>query len=100
MAKNSLYQLKTDLLDELKDRKKEILEDEYPDDLIREIVDSFTPIMTYDLLEVAQDDLWLAVDEPDIMAFDGKNTAVNAIAGNLYDYLFEIAIEWLDEKSD
>ncbi len=101
MAKElSLYQLKRDLLDELNDRKKEILEDEYPDDLIRGIVDSFIPLMTHDLLEVAQSELWLAVDEPEIMAFGGENSAVNAIAGNLYDHLFEIALEWLDEKSD
>jgi len=50
------------------------------------------------LLEVALDNLWLAVEEPEILASDGKATAVNAIAGNIYDELLEVANNWLDEN--
>lgn len=92
----TIQELKRDLKQELEEEKKDILKDKYPKDRIREMVDSFIPIYHSDLLEVAQSDLWLAVEEPEIMAFDGKNTAVNAIAGNIYDELIEVAMDWLN----
>ena len=90
--------LEKELLEELENNKQEILEDKYPEDVIREYVDSSVPVMTYDLLKLAESDFWLAVDEPEIMAFDGKNSAVNAIAGNVYERLMEVASDWLDKN--
>jgi len=95
-----MEKLKKDLLKELEERRDEIIENEYPDDIATEIADSFVPVMTYDLLEIAQNDLWLATNEPEMMAFSGKNTAVNAIAGNIYAELIEIASDWLNENVD
>lgn len=67
-------------------------------DWISELIDAYIPVYTYDLLEIARNDFWLATTEPELMCFDGKNTAVNAIAGNIYQHLQEKGQEWLDSK--
>ena len=51
-----MYQLEKNLIDELNDNKKEILENE---DLLHEYVDSHIPVYNYDRLLLACDDLWL-----------------------------------------
>ncbi|MHA2094587.1 MAG: hypothetical protein ACW98F_08160 [Candidatus Hodarchaeales archaeon] len=82
---NTLEQLKKDALTEL----KELLidnpdQDEY--DIIAEIADSSTPIYTSDILQLAADNIDLAVVEPEIgPAFDGSPTPVNIIAANIYE---------------
>ena len=98
MEKKTLRDFEKDLISELNERKEEILSSEYPEDLISEIADSYVPIYNSDLLEMAVEDLWLAVDEPDVLAFDGKSTAVAAIAGNIYGYFNEKANEWLEQN--
>jgi hypothetical protein len=96
--KMTLYDLEKSLLDTLNDNKDEILKNEYPDDLIKEYVDGEVPVYNSDLLKLALDEIWLAIDEPEYMGFDGKNTGVNAIAGNVYEHLLEKANEWLENN--
>ena len=84
------------------------------DDEIFEIADSSCPIMNYDILQCAVDDMDLALTEPEIgPAFDGSPTAINIIAANIFekirgelweyynnhkdDYLDEIDEEELEE---
>ena len=58
-------------------------------EVIFELADSNTPIYTGDLLETAISSYDLAVTEPEVFAFDGEHTAVNAIAGNIYEELIQ-----------
>ena len=94
----TLQNLQDDLLQELEDNKEEILRADYPEDYIAELVDSSIPTITFDLLDIAENDLQLAVDEPEVLAFDGKSTAIAAIAGNIYQELMETAEEWLSKN--
>ena len=95
---NTIENLKTNLLKELNNNKEDILKNKYPEDYINEIVDSNVPVYNSDLLEMAINDLTLAVDSPDILAFDGRPSAVNAIAGNIYELLYEEAMRWLKQQ--
>ena len=96
----NLDSLKQSLRETLEDNKEEILENQYPEDLVREYADGEVPVYTYDLLKIAENDLELAVAEPENMAFDGSNCAVNAIAGVIYEELMSEATEWLDEARE
>ena len=77
-------------------------------DIIYEIADNSVPIYHADLLKEALMDLNLDPDEPEILCWDGKSTAVNAIAGNIYEgvvsHLYEeeqdIKEEIVDERLD
>jgi hypothetical protein len=42
--KITMQQLEQNLIDELNSNKKEILENQYPDDLVTELADSYVPI--------------------------------------------------------
>ena len=82
---DELYRMKKDAVEELKDSLRD-----YPDndehDTIHEIADSSVPVYTYDLLQLAANNLDLAVVEPEIgPAFDGSPTPVNIIAANIYE---------------
>ena len=90
----SLHDLEHRLKQDIDDQTTDIKANEYPDDYLHEIVDGFVPVYNADLLRYALDDLWLAVVQPEHMAFDGENTAVNAIAANIYDHLMECANEY------
>ena len=86
----NLREMKEDALAELKDSLRD-----YPDndehDTIWEIADSSVPVYTSDILQLAADNVSLAVAEQDIgTAFDGSPTPVNIIAANIYE---EIAQE-------
>ena len=93
------WELEKSFLQELEDEKDEILklrdEDEQRE-RISEIVDSSIPVYTQSLLEIAISEPWLAVDEPELMAFSGKG-AIACIGGNIYQNLQEKGQEWLDE---
>ena len=71
-------------------------------DLIFETADQMVPIYTYELLELAQDDLYLATEEPELgPAFDGKPTVVNIIAANVFEALESDLWEyWNELESD
>ena len=97
----TMWDLEKDMRAEIRDRKDELLESKYPEDLITEMVDSSVPVYHHDLLDVAASDNSLALDEPEVLAFDGKPTPINAIAGNIYQKLYEIAIEeWEEIKEE
>lgn len=62
-------------------------------DRLHEIADGAVPIMNYAIAETCLED-WsnLMLDEPDCgPAFDGRNTPLNLMAGNLYDLAVRIA---------
>lgn len=67
-----------------------IIED-HDQDTLNEISDGAVPIHTGDLLAYAQDKLWLATVEPELLCFNGESTAVNAIAGNIHEHLSQHA---------
>lgn len=57
-----------------------------PHDDISEIADSSVPVYTADLMELATEDLDLAVTEPELgPAFDGSPTPANIVAANVYE---------------
>ena len=65
-------------------------------DMIHEIADNNVPIMNWDILNYAVRKFDLAVKEPEIYAFNGEHTAINAIAGNMYEALAEALYNELD----
>ena len=82
----------------LKKTAEEVLRNDYmahsPEmdcgDMAHEITDGMVPVYTADLLRLALDDLWLASTEPELgPAFDGTPAAVNFIAANVYEKLYE-----------
>ena len=70
------------------------------DDALCKIVDGLVPVYTGDLLRLALDRLELATAEPEVYAFNGKHTAVNAIAANTYYDLLIAGQEYLEELED
>lgn len=95
-----------DLLDQLRDELSDAVEgqrislaadaDNY--DVMHEIVDGLIPVYHYRLLEVAMSKLDLATCAPEAYGFNGEHTAVNAIAGALYDELYNEAVAWYQEE--
>ena len=72
-----------------------------PHDTIHEIADSSVPVYTYDLLQLAADNLNLAVDVPEIgPAFDGSPTPVNIIAANVFEYIEAALWEYWNDNTD
>ena len=60
------------------------------EDWIHEIADGCVPVYTYNILECAMEDMYLATCEPEIgPAFGGEPTAVNIIAANIYEKVCE-----------
>lgn len=84
-------------LDELKQRARDEVTENYgdlerePDDYIHEIADSIVPVYTYDLMMYAANNLDLATMTPEVLAFDGQASAVNCVAGAIYEELLEAA---------
>lgn len=75
-------------LAKFRERRKENPKEDLPD-AIHEIADSCVPVYTYYLLNMALEDLSLAVEKPENLAFGGKSTAVAAIAGVIYQRIEE-----------
>jgi len=65
-----------------------------PHDLITELADQATPIYTYDILAFAQENLWLATEEPEIGS-DG--TAIGIISANIYEHISQELWNHYDE---
>ena len=83
------------LKESIEEAIKDAIEEEWYDDVedgLYEIVDSYMPIYTYQILEFALDEPNLAIEEPEIYAFDGKHNAVNAILGNIYEEQYAAAV--------
>jgi len=96
----SLHALKAQLFETLESEwsEHEGEDDDTQCDWIDEHVDGIIPVYTAELLEVASNDLWLAVDVPERLAFSGETTAVSCIAGNIYCHLQQLGQEWLIAK--
>lgn len=92
--KTTMYQLEKNLIDELNDNKKEILDSKYPEDLMMEYVDGWIPIYNSDLIEALSEDHTLAyVDDTGIL---GENPDVHQIIRcSIYEKLSSIAHKWL-----
>ena len=72
-------------IEELKERLQDSPDDD-EGDLIHEIADSHVPIYNYNILQMAAENLSLAVDEPELgPAFDGSPTPINIIAANIFE---------------
>jgi hypothetical protein len=94
--KYSLYHITQDLLAELEDNKEEILEHQYPEDLVSEYVDSNISVYTYDQIMIFanNNDLWHRADE------FGADDINQQIVGAIYSYLAEEADAWLFNKQE
>jgi len=95
--KTTIHQLEKDLVDELNSNKKEILENQYPEDTIRELADSYVPIYNYDLIEALSCDHTLAyVDDNGLLP---ENPGVHDIIRMaIYEKLINAAHTWLDDN--
>jgi len=100
----SWYELQQSVRDEIRDEADELMDEAYLEDRLTEIVDGWVPIYYSQLLDLAADNNELALNEPEILAFDGTATPINAIAGNVYEGLMAVAYaEWetiQDERED
>jgi len=68
-------------------------------DMIHEVSDGSVPLHSQDLLDLAKEDLGLATGEPELgPAFDGKNTAINIIAANVFEEIHQGLIDWCDDE--
>ena len=102
-----LYEIIDNAIEELEDNlNDDIFESDAPHDTISEIADSAVPVYSSDLLQLAADNLELAITEPELgPAFDGEPTPTNIIAANiqetieraLWDKYQELKEAW-DEK--
>jgi len=95
----SLYQIIKDAKEELQQQLNDEPDMQYPEDRVHEIVDSICLMPNYQYLELACDNMDLALNEPECgPAFDGTPTPINIICANLYtaisnelhQYLYEL----------
>lgn len=98
----TIYDVEKNLYNAIKEAVQyAVKNDDEPRDIdLFEIVDSVIPVYNYDLLTIAASNLDLATEDPEIYGFDGEHTAVNAIAGNLFAHLEELASEYLGDIID
>ena len=97
--KTKMHELEKNLIDELNDNKKEILENEYPSELIMQYADGWVPIYNSDLIEALSDDPSLAyVDERGLLPDDPSVHDIIRVA--IYERLIAVAYEWLNENEN
>lgn len=97
----SLYDLTHNTIDELLERLKKKDEGDYVGDIIYEVADDCVPVHWLRLMKIASYDLRLADKEPEIWpAFDGRPTAINIIAANIYEHLVEEMREAVQENEE
>ena len=93
--KYSLWHITRDLIQELENNKEYILEDEYPEDLVSEYVDSNISVYTYDQYMIyANNYTDLDIEGTDIEDMQG------AIVYAIYEYLSSEAQSWLLEQKE
>ena len=93
--KYSLWHITKDLIQELENNKEYILEDEYPEDLVSEYVDSNISVYTYDQYMIyANNYADLDIEGTDIKDMQG------AIVYAIYEYLSSEAHAWLFEQKE
>ena len=97
--KTTMHELEKNLIDELNDNKKEILEREYPSDLIHEYADGWIPVYNSDLIEALSSDHTLAnVDDTGLLP---QNPSVHDIIRMaIYERLIGVAYEWLNDNEE
>jgi hypothetical protein len=104
--KMNMYDIEKDALESLKESLEyhaelddgEIYFSGDDNDIIFEVCDSSVPIYTYDLMQLAADNISLAVDEPELgPAFDGTPTPVNIVAANVSDAIMNHLWENLED---
>ena len=95
--KTTIHQLEKDLVDELNSNKKEILENQYPEDVITELADSYVPVYNYDLIDCLSDDYTLAeVDDTGLLP---ENPSVHDIVRiAICEKLMNVAHTWLNDN--
>jgi hypothetical protein len=93
--KYSLWHISRQLISDLEDVKKEILEDAYPEDRISEYVDSSISVYTYDQYMIyANNYTDLDIEGTDIEDIQG------AIVYAIYEYLSSEAHSWLSKQKE
>jgi hypothetical protein len=99
---NELYTITKVAIDDLKTWMADNPGNDEPHDEIFEIADSSVPVYNYDLLQLAAENLYLGVDEPELgPAFDGSPTPCNIIAANVFEHVEgELWEDWNDHKDD
>jgi len=99
----------SDLYDRIKMAKEELRQwanrnpdNGNPGDTIFGIANSSVPIYDYEILQMAMNDLSLAIDSPESgPAFDGSPSPINIIAGNILEMLrSELWGEWREIESE
>ena len=89
----SLWHITQDLIAELEDNKEEILEHEYPQDLVSEYVDSNISVYTYEQIMI------YANNHNDLAIYDNDcGNFQDAVVSAIYSYLAEQADAWLFEQ--
>jgi len=85
------------MTESLEDSKAEILDSQYPDDLVHEIVDGWVPIYYGELAEMLCCDHSLAnVDDTGLIDPDSSVWAIISVA--IYERLSDAANEWLEKQ--
>ena len=100
MSDTTMYELEQEIRDEVREEADSLMQSEYPEDSLHEMADSHVPVYN-ELLDLTASDNNLALSEPEVLAFDGTPTPINAIAGNVYERLLRAAFdEWEDVKAE
>lgn len=95
--KTTMHQLEIDLIDELNDSKKEILEHECPGDLITEYADSWIPVYNSDLIEALSEDHTLAYVNAEGLLPENPSV-YDIIRVAIYERLINVAYTWLSDN--
>jgi hypothetical protein len=91
--KQNIYTLEQNLIEELNDNKKDILEGSCPEDVVSEYADSWVPIYSHDLLSVAQSDLTLGYNNS-----EGEGDVYAQLTWSIYHRLELVAQQWLQDN--
>ena len=89
--------VKDGLLDALQESKDEIFDNEYPEDVLHEIVDSNVPIYHSDLADIlASDNQFAFVDDAGLMP--EHPDVYQIISISIYEKLSDIAYLWFEDN--
>ena len=77
--------------------KERFSDEQYPEDAVHEIADSFVPIYSHELMELASDPEIFYHENELPPAFDGQATLNNITATAIYELISESLFEYLYE---